>query len=45
MIVTTLFGLDIVIASCLNSENFYEGESVVIMFIIPKDEVYGAIDT
>ncbi|EAR86726.1 cache domain protein (macronuclear) [Tetrahymena thermophila SB210] len=42
---TSIQGLDIVIASSVNSDNFYQGQSIVIMFIIPSSEVYGAIDS
>ena len=45
MNIETLKGLNIVIASIVNSEHFYEGESVVILFVIPWEEVYGAIHT
>lgn len=45
MNIETLRGLDIVVASIINTEHFYNGESVVILFVIPWAEVYGAINS
>jgi len=45
MSIETLQGLKIVIASIINSEHFYSGEGVVIIFVIPWEEVYGAINS
>lgn len=43
--VTSIHGLRLVVASTINSANFYSGEALVILLIIPYSEVYGEIDT
>ncbi|EAR86724.2 cache domain protein (macronuclear) [Tetrahymena thermophila SB210] len=42
--ITSVQGQDLVVASTINSENYYKNQQIVIMLIIPYNEVYGEID-
>ncbi|KAL4502245.1 hypothetical protein ABPG72_000480 [Tetrahymena utriculariae] len=42
--VTSIQGQELVVASTINSQNYYANQQIVIMLIIPYKEVYGEID-
>ncbi|KAL4467777.1 hypothetical protein ABPG74_013112 [Tetrahymena malaccensis] len=41
---TSIQGQELVVASTINSQNYYQNQQIVIMLVIPYSEVYGEID-